>query len=263
MSTILMCRPDFYGIEYEINVWMRRSRNADRAMAQRQWGELYATLTEKVGVEVKLMAPVKGLPDLVFTANAGLARGRRFILSNFRHPERQREARHFRAWFAEQGYEVAELPPDLFFEGAGDALFCGDKLFAGYRFRSDIRSHTAIAEVLGCQVLSLELTDPRFYHLDTCFCPLADDEVLYYPPAFDEYGRQVIEANVPKRIVACEADALRFGCNAVVVGRTVVVNAGCAKLKADLRSAGYQVHDVELSEFMKAGGSAKCLTLMI
>jgi N-dimethylarginine dimethylaminohydrolase len=258
-----MCPPDYYGIEYEINPWMdlRRPVQADRARGQ--WRALYDLLTAKLGVKVELLDPVKGLPDLVFTANAGIVADRRFIASRFLHPERQREQPTYEAWFRQRGYAVDILPPDTCFEGEGDALWLGNTIFAGYRLRSDVRSHQAVAAILGREVLSLELIDSRFYHLDTCFCPLDERRALYFPPAFDAYGQRVISQFVPEPVPADDTDALRFGCNAIVVGRDVVLQYGCAALERSLRTAGFVPHPVDLSEFHKAGGSAKCLALWI
>jgi N-dimethylarginine dimethylaminohydrolase len=259
---ILMCPPDYYGIEYEINPWMSRSRGSSPERARKQWQQLHETLGG-LGVSVELMTPRPGLPDLVFTANAGLTYNKRFFSSRFRHEVRAREEPHFDAWFADHGFTVEHLPEGTYFEGAGDALFCGPTLFAGYRIRSDVRGHQYLAGLLGKQVLPLELVDPHFYHLDTCFCPLAPGEALYYPEAFDAYGRKVIEGHVPRLLAATKEEAHRFGCNAVVVGKTVIHNAGCDRLAADLRAWGYVPVAVELDEFLKSGGSAKCLTLRL
>jgi N-dimethylarginine dimethylaminohydrolase len=259
---ILMCPPDYYGIEYEINPWMSRSRGSSPERAHRQWQALYDTLRAE-GVAVEFLAPQPGLPDLVFTANAGLMFQTRFFSSRFRHEVRARESPHFDAWFAEHQFTVEHLPAGMFFEGAGDALFCGPILFAGYRIRSDMPAHQYIAQAIGRRVLALELVDPRFYHLDTCFCPLAPGEALYYPSAFDAYGRKVLETHIPNLIPVHENEAQRFGCNAVVVSKTVVLNTGCDRLAADLRGRGYNPVAVELDEFLKAGGSAKCLTLRL
>jgi N-dimethylarginine dimethylaminohydrolase len=257
-----MCPPDYYGIEYEINPWMSRSRGAELAVAQGQWRALYDTLV-RLGVRVELMQPQPGLPDLVFTANAGVVFHKRFISSRFRHEVRARETPYFDAWFAAHGFSVEHLPESLYFEGAGDALFCGPTLLAGYRIRSDALAHQEVARLIGKEVLPLELVNPYFYHLDTCFCPLAPGEAIYYPPAFDNYGRRVLERQITKLIPVRDADAQRFGCNAVVVGKTVVINSGCEHLAGDLRRAGYEPVAVELDEFLKAGGSAKCLTLRL
>ena len=261
MPAVLMVRPDHYDVVYEINPWMSRARPADRERALVQWTGLYECLTTEFGVEVLLAEPQLDLPDMVFTANAGLIRGRRVVLSNFRHPERQGEAAWFRAWFERSGYEVLELPSGAVFEGEGDALFMGDTLFAGYHFRSDVRSHRLTGELLGARVLSLQLTDPRFYHLDTCFCPLDAGTAAWYPPAFDDYARRVLEANVRDLIVVSADEAARFACNAVVIGRQVALNTGCPEFEANLRTRGLKPRATALDEFIKAGGSAKCLTL--
>jgi N-dimethylarginine dimethylaminohydrolase len=259
---ILMCPPDHYGIEYEINPWMNRSLGAVRALAFRQWQQLHDTLVS-LGVRVETMTPQPGLPDLVFTANAGLVFHDTFLSSRFRHEVRARESPHFDAWFTEHGFNVEHLPENTFHEGAGDALFCGETLFAGYRTRSDASAHQWVGERFGVRVLPLELVNQRFYHLDTCFCPLAPGEALYYPDAFDTYGKRVLNTHVPKLIAVQEAEAFRFGCNAVVVGKTVVHNSRCPQMAADLARAGYKPVAVELDEFLKAGGSAKCLTLRL
>lgn len=262
LPRILMCPPDFYGIEYEINPWMSRARGASPDRARQQWRDLHDTL-RRLGVQIELMAPQPGLPDLVFTANAGLVFGSRFFSSRFAHPERQRETPHFEAWFAAHGFSVEQLPDGVFFEGAGDALFCGSILFAGYRIRSHAAGHLHLGNVLQRMVLPVELVDERFYHLDTCFCPLAPNEAIYFPGAFDAYGRTVLQKHIPKLIEVVESEAARFACNAVVVGKKVVVNAGSDRLAKDLRQAGYECLSVELDEFIKAGGSAKCLTLRL
>src|SRR5919206_3815787 len=153
---ILMCPPDYYGIEYEINPWMSRERASTPERARGQWQRLYDTLCG-LGAQVELLTPQPGLPDLVFTANAGLVFGNRFFSSRFRHEVRARETPYFDAWFAEHGFTVEHLPEGMYFEGAGDALFCGKTLFAGYRIRSDVRGHQHLAQAIGRQVLPVEL----------------------------------------------------------------------------------------------------------
>src|SRR5262249_50476687 len=179
---ILMCPPDYYGIEYEINPWMCRSRGSTPEKARRQWQSLDEMLGPLDG-QVELMTPQPGLPDLVFTANAGLIFGQRFFSSQFRHAVRARESPFFDEWFALHGFTVEHLPAGMYFEGAGDALFCGPTLFAGYRIRSDVRGHQWLGKVLNKQVLPLELIKPRFYHLGTCFYPRAPGWANYYPAA--------------------------------------------------------------------------------
>jgi N-dimethylarginine dimethylaminohydrolase len=259
---ILMCPPDFYGIEYEINPWMDRAIGSDPIESHRQWRALHDTLVD-LGVEVELMDAQPGLPDLVFTANAGLVYGNHFLSSRFRHGVRQGETPHFDRWARAHGFEVVTLPASHNFEGAGDALFCGPTLYAGYRFRSDARSHHWIGERLGVPVLPLELVDPRFYHLDTCFCPIDEHAAIYYPGAFDDYGRSVLGGQIDTLIEVSAEEAVSFSCNAVVVGKTVVLNDGAPKLARALEDLGFEARPLHLTEFIKAGGSAKCLTLRL
>jgi N-dimethylarginine dimethylaminohydrolase len=257
-----MCPPDFYGIEYVINPWMNTERQADHATAVEQWRALNQHI-EAAGAKVSLLEPVKGLPDLVFTANAAMIVGQQAILSHFRHPQRQGEEPHNRRWLAEHGFEVLEPPANFSFEGAGDALFCGDTLYAGYRMRSDAAGHQSIGKMLGVRVIPVELVDPRYYHLDTCFCPLTLDAAIWYPAAFDDYGRRAIEQHVPDLLAVKREEAERFACNAVVIGKRVITNTGCEQLHATLAAGGYEPIATPLDEFVKAGGSAKCLTLRL
>lgn len=262
MPHILMCPPDHYGIEYEINPWMNRARQADHDVATSQWNGLYQLL-RSAGAEISLVTPVPSLPDLVFTANAGLVFQNRVILSRFRYSQRQAEEPVFAQWFSENGFDVTQVPESFSFEGAGDALFCGDTMWAGYRMRSDAGGHHAIGHMLGVRVIPLELVDARYYHLDTCFCPLAPGVAIYFPGAFDEYGRRALEAGVDELIAVEPREAERFACNAVVLGKTVVTNTGCDSLHAELTRRGYAPIATPLDEFVKAGGSAKCLTLRL
>jgi lysine-ketoglutarate reductase/saccharopine dehydrogenase-like protein (TIGR00300 family) len=262
----LMCPPHFYDVDYVINPWMVGNvHRSSRDQARHQWQELYEIIKQRA--EVELVDPAQGWPDMVFTANAGLILNQTVVLSRFYHPERQGEQPYFKAWFESQGYTVHELPAHLAFEGAGDALLdrAGRWLWAGYGFRSMLESHPYLAQWLEIEVLSLRLVDERFYHLDTCFCPLSDGYLLYYPNAFDAYSNRLIEMRVPaeKRIAIQEPDAINFACNAVDINRTVVVNRVSPDLRDQLTQVGFSVVETDLSEFLKAGGAAKCLTLRV
>jgi N-dimethylarginine dimethylaminohydrolase len=262
MRELLLCSPDHYGIEYEINPWMSRARGTEAPIAQKQWKQLHATLS-KLDCKIHLITPQPKLPDMVFTANAGLTVGKRFIPSNFRHQERAGEAPFFSKWMAQHSYEVLHLPESLYFEGEGDALFGGDVLFCGYKFRSDIQSHRAIADMLGGLVISVELVDPRFYHLDTCFCPLPDGGAVWFPAAFDDYGQRAIRDHVQDLIDVEPEEAVHFSCNAVVLDRDIVLPEGAPKLVARLQGRGYRCHQLAMTEFIKAGGACKCLVMFM
>lgn len=263
---ILMCAPDHYDVDYVINPWMEGNiHKSTRDRSVEQWKQLHDTIKERAIVE--LVEPQKGWPDMVFTANAGLVLGDNAIVSRFYHKERQGEEPYFKEWFAANGFNVFELPKDLPFEGAGDALFDreGRWLWAGYGFRSELDSHPYIAQWLDTEVLSLRLIDERFYHLDTCFCPLTGGYLLYYPPAFDAYSNRLIELRIPqeKRIAVEEPDAVKFACNAVNINQTIIMNQISESLQQRLTDVGFEVVQTPLSEFLKAGGAAKCLTLRV
>jgi N-dimethylarginine dimethylaminohydrolase len=261
-----MCPPEYFTVAYIINPWMHGNlRRIDNAVARSQWRALYDILSD--GATVRLVLPQPGSPDMVFTANAGLVKANRFIVSRFRYPERQYEEPYFADWFMDRGYEVSLMPRDVPFEGAGDALFDrGDGvLWMAHGHRSISSARDVIFERWGTDVVTLKLVDTRFYHLDTCFCPLEGGFLMYYPAAFDADSRAEIEARVPaaKRIAIGEEDALAFACNAVNIDATVVVNRATPAFVKVLSQKGFEVIQTPLSEFMKAGGSAKCLTLRL
>ncbi len=244
---------------------MRVTTRPDTSLAQKQWENLRKILAEDVGAQIEIVAPQQGWPDMVFTANAGLVWGKKMIPSRFRFAERQGEVPHFNQWFADNGYDIIEIPEEIkgSFEGEGDALFYGDTLLAGYRQRSDAGIYGELAAMIGKAVLPLELVNTRWYHIDTCLIPLRSDLLAYYPPAFDEYAQRVL-ANLPgEKIHLTEHDALRFGGNAVVVENRIAMNSGCDTLQAALEARGFQVFPTDLSEFLKSGGAAKCLTLLL
>ncbi len=255
-----------YDVKYVINPWMDGNVNRSSLRnATQQWEQLHAALERLARVE--LVEQQAGSPDMVFTANAGLVGKGIVALSSFLHPERQGEEPHFRKWFDDSGFAVRELPRTVPFEGEGDALFEADnsRLWAGHGMRSRECSHPYLYDTWGVEVISLRLVDPRFYHLDTCFCPLYGGYVLYYPEAFDAASQARIASRYPeeKRIAVSTSDALRFACNAINIGRTILLNEVSTQLSSRLESHGFRVIQTPLTEFLKAGGAAKCLVLRL
>lgn len=258
---ILTCPPEYFQVDYKINPWMLIGQ-ADQSLAMQQWQRLIETI-EDCGARVETVAPVAGLPDMVFTANAGLFIGNAILLSQFRHPERQGERAYYQQWFIDAGIELIPAQDEkAYFEGAGDALYCGDTLFAAYGFRSDKNFYVQLSALGVGDVCLCELIDPHFYHIDTCFCPLDKETAIWWPGAFTPESQQVMQDR--KNLIAVpKADANRFACNAVVIGQQVILPVGCATTKKMLIDLGYQVHECDMSEFLKAGGACKCLTLTL
>lgn len=258
----LMCPPTHYGVLYEINPWMHREVAVDPDRARDQWEALVALLGQ-AGAEIELLPPQPELPDLVFTANAGVVNGRQFVPARFRNPERQGETIHYVAEFAARGYRVDHLPAGVAHEGAGDTLPFGAVWVSGYRWRTDARSHALLSRLTGAPVRSVELTDPRFYHLDLTFCPLDDRRALTTPAVWDTYGAKVMDALVPEPLVLDLDEASRFTANSVVVGRNVVMPACPPRVGRQLEAWGFEVAVADVSEFLKAGGGCRCLTLAL
>ena len=263
---LLMCPPTFYDVNYVINPWMEGNIHAaSKVRACEQWTALHAELSKRANVS--LVEPVIGSPDMVFTANAGLKFGDEIALSRFQFAERQEEAAIFAAWFKQAGLIVREMPVGTAFEGEGDALWSvdGGRLWAGWGFRTALESHRFLEEWWKVEVVSLRLVDPRFYHLDTCFAPLPNGDVIYFPEAFDEASRRAIEANYPssKRVIVTETDATTFCCNVVCLQHELVMNHVSPELRTNLEARGFRVCETPFDEFLKAGGAAKCLVMTL
>lgn len=259
---VLLCEPTHFRIAYEINPWMHRANAVAVDRAGEQWTALRDVLVG-LGVRVEFVEQGPEVPDMTFTANAGVVSGRRFIAANFRFPQRQPEAERFIAWFEAHDYEIVRIHEPHYWEGEGDVLSLEGRVFAGYRFRTEFRALDHLNEILGIETVRLGLVDPRFYHLDTCFFPMGEGRALYFPPAFAEESLALIKDNFDDLIEAPELDALRFACNALMVGRSVVMNTGCEATVKALEKRGYTCVTTPTSEFIKAGGSVKCLVLTL
>lgn len=269
MKHFLMCEPSFFEVCYVINPWMESNLGkVNKALAKKQWENLHDIVSGLASVS--LIEPVAGLPDMVFTANAGLvhrnAEGENeFIVSSFRHAERRPEAQHFEKFFASQGYRVRRLKEETVFEGAGDALFDSHgKLWVGSGIRSEPDALGEIVEALNVGACGLELIDPRWYHLDTAFCPLPEGQAIAYAKAFAGKSVDALDQAFGENIVwVTEQDARNFACNAISIDRSVIMHRASAELALALEQRGFEVIETDVSEFLKAGGACKCLTLEI
>lgn len=257
---ILMCPPTYFDIEYEINVWMKQTEQPTDQTASQQWERLRQIYADKLGWEIETIEPVKGLPDMVFATDCCLMIDGRIMLSNFRYPERRGETDQYERWFREHDY--AEIRrAGHFFEGGGDTMVCGDKIIAGYGFRSDREAHDELQAYFDREVVSLRIVDERFYHLDTSLAVLSPDTVAFYPGAIDEASQKRLRAAIPNVIEATLEEAKSFGLNAVSDGKTVITSDESDSLLVKYRQAGFEVIGTPILEFRKSGGGVKCLTL--
>jgi N-dimethylarginine dimethylaminohydrolase len=256
-----MCRPDHFAVEYSINPWMDPAAGADREIAIRQWERLKSTY-EELGHRVDLIDPVEGLPDMVFAANGALVVDGRVYGARFANRERAAEGPAYLRWFAGHGFTRVKEPEHVN-EGEGDFLTLDHVILAGTGFRTRVDAHKEVQEFFGRPVVTLQLVNPHYYHLDTALFPLDGSTVAYYPGAFSAGSRAVLERMFPDALIASPGDAAVLGLNAVADGRNVVINAEAGELALELKRRGYEVIPLDLSELRKAGGGPKCCTLEI
>ncbi|WP_371501703.1 dimethylargininase [Kitasatospora sp. NBC_00374] len=255
----LMCRPTHFTVDYSINPWMDPAKPTDTDFAIAQWEQLYALFVE-LGHTVELIEPLPGLPDMVFAANGATVVDGRALVARFHHPERTGEAPAYAEWFRARGYGTVHRA-EFSNEGEGDYLVVGERILAGTGFRTDRRAHAEAQRVLGRPVVTLELVDPRYYHLDTALAVLSDTEIMYYPGAFSAESLRTLAELYPDAVLATAEDAVVFGLNAVSDGRRVVLPEAAVGLAEALRRRGFEPIGVDITELLKAGGSVKCCTL--
>jgi N-dimethylarginine dimethylaminohydrolase len=257
----LMCRPTHFAVNYAINPWMDPTVPVDPDLAVAQWTQLQAVYRQ-LGHTVEEIDPLPGLPDMVFAANGATVIDGVALAAQFQHPVRADEAPAYRGWLERAGFPVHEAKHVN--EGEGDLLLAGDVLLAGTGFRTGHAAHLRAQEVFGRPVISLQLVDPRYYHLDTALCVLDGPAgVAYLPEAFSPGSRAVLRRLYPDAVLASPADAEVLGLNAVCDGAHVVLAAQATHLAAELHQRGYDTIGVDLSELRKAGGGPKCCTLEV
>ncbi len=257
-KTVLMCRPDYFTVSYRINPWMFPENPTNQEIAAAQWQRLYDTY-QQLGIEVWLIDPIAGLPDMVYAANGGFVLDGIAYGAHFRHPERQPEGPAYLERFEQLGFQpraARELN-----EGEGDFLLVGDVILAAHGFRSESESHHELAQIFDRDVISLKLVNPSFYHLDTALAVLDDDTIAYLPEAFDEHSRQILQQRFPDAIIATEEDAAVLGLNLFSDGKNVVMAAQAHTLRSQLEARGFSPYPVDMSELLLGGGGVKCCTL--
>ena len=262
--TVLMCRPEHFTVAYRINPWMHPEDPTDTSLAVRQWEELYRTYLD-LGYDVELIDPIPGLPDMVYAANGGFVIDNIAYGASFTYPQRQPEGPAYMDWFREHGFDVRE--PAEVNEGEGDFLLVGDVILAGTGFRSAGGSHDEVARIFGREVVSLQLINPSFYHLDTAIAVLdpstgsGQANIAYLPSAFDQASLDEINTRFPDAVVVNEEDAAVLGLNSFSDGYNVVIASRAKDFERQLRERGFNPIGVDLSELLLGGGGVKCCTL--
>lgn len=257
-KTVVMCRPDYFTVSYRINPWMFPEEPTNQQRAIDQWESLHSTYLS-LGIDVELIDPIPGLPDMVYAANGGFVIDGIAYGAKFRHPERQPEGPAYLAYLQSLGLDPK--PAREVNEGEGDFLLVGETILAAYGFRSESHSHAEVAKVFAREVLTLRLVNPSYYHLDTALAVLDQNTIAYLPEAFDEASQATLKERYPDAILANEDDAAWLGLNLYSDGHNVVMAQQATTLRADIERRGFAVYPVDMSELLRGGGGVKCCTL--
>lgn len=257
VKRVLLCRPTHFNVEYVINPYMKPyTVNADNAL--RQWEDLVKIL-KSLNIKVEVIDQQEDVPDMVFATDQGIVRNGEVLLANFRFTQRQKERIYSRDWFRQHGFKVRALSNMFPFEG-GDTLFCGDMLFVGTGFRASVSSCEELARKLEVDVIPLRLVDPYFYHLDMALLPINSDTAFYYPAAFSKNSQNILKRLVPKLIELSDEAVHAYAANSFVSGKDIIISKGTPKsFHKNLKKLGLTTHEVDVSEFKKAGGGIHCL----
>ena len=260
LQRVLLCRPDYFDVDYIINPLMQ-PHSVDRQLALKQWLNLKSTY-EKIGVEVEVINQEQGVPDMVFATDHGVVLNGSVLLANFRYNQRRKESVYFQKWFTDYSFNHKSLNPLSFLEG-GDTRFFGDKLFVGSGFRASENITEEIQEQLGIEVVQLKQINPEFYHLDMAFLPINKQTAFYCPEAFDLQSQKILKQQVPNLIKLNKKAAHSYAANSVVSGKDILTQCTEPSFLKVLSDNGLNVHQVDVSEFNKAGGGIRCLTLIL
>lgn len=259
IKKVLMCRPHYFAeLDYSINPWMKPG-TIDGENAMKQW-EALVDIYKKEGIEIEIIEQEHGVPDMVFATDEGIVLDHKVLLSRFWHDERKKETPYYEAWFEKHGYEVERLPQGAYFEGNGNAYFWGDKLLVGLGYRADEYTVETVSKHLDIEVIPLHIVDPKFYHLDVSFLPISSDTAFYFPKALTKQSREVLQKLIPNLIEFTSEEVHGFSANSVVTNHHVIHQTGSPTFSKKLKELGYKSTEVDLSEFMKSGGGAHCLT---
>lgn len=273
-NRVLMVKPTYFDVEYVINPHMKNHvGRIDKIQAKNEWEHLKDGY-EELGFDVHVIDGEKGLPDMVFCANQSLPYidedgNRKVIMSIMHSDQRKDEVSYVEKFYKDLGYEILYLNQDLVdnYEGMGDGLwhFKRRLLWGGYGYRSSIKAYEQISEKLDVPVVTLELKDESFYHLDTCLSVLNENTALIYTDAFTNEGLEMIHKLFDTVIEASSYEAEKlFAVNASCPdGKNVFIQQGCTDVNQKLRDKNFSVHEFSTYEYIKSGGSVFCMKMML
>jgi N-dimethylarginine dimethylaminohydrolase len=265
-QSILLVPPTYFDIIDVKNPHMKENQGTlDKDKAKLQW-LLWFNALQKTGKPIHLLDPLPGAEDMVFCANPSFLYKKICVPSRMRYPSRQKEVKAHVDWFKKNGFEIKDcIPSNMFFEGHGDAIWHPGKflLWGGVGPRSEKRAYEILQKELQIPIINLNLVSDEFYHLDTCFCPIDEKTLLYFPEAFDTHGKNLIESHFSQRLEVTKEEALKMACNAVVWEKDFFIEKGMSRICVQMKTWGYSVNELDTSEFRKSGGSLFCMKQFI
>src|SRR5260221_275504 len=256
IKEVLLCKPSYFEVNYVINPWMKPG-TVNKHLAMVQWNKLLKTLI-KLKIKVNIIDQKKGFPDMVFAADQAIFKDGIGVLSNFRFNERKGETNYYKKWFKNKKIKLNILPKNVYFEGGGESIWHTDNLLVGTGFRNSKNIKKHLSGIFNKKVYEIELINPYFYHLDTCLFSL-NDFIFYYPPAISEKSKRVLKKLSSKLIPITKKEVFNFAANSLSIGNFVITQKGNPKLIQKIKNLGFKPIELDLGEFMKAGGGIHCL----
>jgi N-dimethylarginine dimethylaminohydrolase len=258
---VLMCRPDYFEIAYSINPWMDTHHQPDALILEREYDALIEA-HEATGRKIHFLDPVAGLPDMTYTANQALVRGKKAVLGNL-PPQRAPETGHTRRWLEANGFEVVDCP--YRFSGQGDAVPTGTgAVIKGREWRSDPRSDDFVRDFLGYEVIPIHTVSDRWYDDDLVVGAIRPGLIAVCLDALDSDSQARLKDRSDLELIPVSLkEAEHYALNLVSDGTTVMLAEGTPNLASELQRRGLQVVTRNISQLKLGGGGIRCTTLAL
>lgn len=268
VKKVLMCPPKYFRIEFKINPYMDPNdpkKQVNPQIAWKEWRNLYSTI-KNMGIEIDLLQPIKGIPDLVFPADMGFVVNPKIsrktvVLSNFKWSERQKETYYYEQYLKKNKYKIIKLPKHISFEI--NIRETDNFYLLGYGIRNDKEGIRYLRKYFDKPVYALKLVSPWFYHLSCALAVLNNDTVMYYPKAFDDKSVKLLDKLFKNKIILTKKEALNLAGNCIVMNNKIVINYMTPRLRKIFNKLNLNFIEISVGEFIKAGGAINCMVFVL
>jgi dimethylargininase len=193
------------------------------------------------------------LPDSVFIEDSVVMFGSLAVITNPEAPARNPEIHAVAATVTELGFEIERITAPATVDG-GDILKIGTTIYVGLTSSTNeegVAQLRSFLEPRGYTVIAVPVT--KAMHLKSAVTALPDGTVIGYAPLVDD------ESVFPRFIGVPE----NTGAAVVLLGDVLLMSAAAPKTTELLRSLGYEVVTVDISEFEKLEGCVTCLSVRV